>query len=416
MQPLTPGALVVVGGGPCALLAAAVLVRSARAPLLLVEPPAQHSRAPQPATLLPPRALAQLADANPEAAAALRACGVPVKQRSLSSAAAADDAGDALCMEWPQLRAALLLQLPPGAHVAGMRLTGLSQSGDGVSARLEGRAGRRSQRQLRCAALLGAGGATCAVRATLLGAQVRAQRPAFWHGSSVCGGMRLGERFFAFDDAGACVGSAVAAASGRVYWRLLGAPPPPRASAASSAAALASLAAAAARWPALAAAIAATPAEALACEPCGMGADEAVTWARGRVMLLGGVTAARARLCNVAAGADARVCIPLQRRRAARRAARWRRRRGRWTMRRALQPLSMHTAATPPPPPQRSQPRRHPARDAAAAVVRFRHAARRSRQHCIRIAMRCSHMRRHRRRRACRRRRAVTPRAGCPAA
>ncbi len=286
MQPPTPDALVVVGGGPCALLAAAVLVRSARAPLLLLEPPAQPSRAPQPATLLPPRALAQLARANPEAAAALRACGVPVKPRSLSSAAADD--GDTLCVEWPQLRAALLTQLPPGAHVAGMRLTGLSQSGEGVSARFEGRAGRRSQRQLRCAALLGAGGATCAVRATLIGAQVRAQRLAFWHGSSICGGMRIGERLLAFDNAGACVGSAVAAASGRVYWRLLGAPPPLRASAASSAAALASLAAGAARWPALAAAIAATPAEALACEPCGMGAHEAVTWARGRALLLGG--------------------------------------------------------------------------------------------------------------------------------
>ncbi len=154
-----------------------------------------------------------------------------------------------------------------------------------MRARFEGRAGRRSQRQVACAALVGAGGATCAVRAALLGASERQLHagPVLWRGSYAerDGSARAPGRTLALDDAGECIGCVVG--SGRdVCWSLVAEALPRRAPAAAT---LATLAAAAARWPLLAAAVLATPPEALWHEPL---AAAPATWARGRVALVGG--------------------------------------------------------------------------------------------------------------------------------
>jgi hypothetical protein len=156
-----------------------------------------------------------------------------------------------------------------------------------VCARFEGRAGRRSQRQLFCAALVGAGGARCAVRATLLGADTRPTRMALWRGTTrtVANALHAGARVLAVDDGQRCVGAAIALRDGDgTAWSLLAALPPPRRT--PDAASVVALADAAARWPLLAAAILATPPGALWHEPHG---DElAATWVRGRVALVGG--------------------------------------------------------------------------------------------------------------------------------
>jgi hypothetical protein len=163
-----------------------------------------------------------------------------------------------------------------------------------VSARFEGRAGRRSQRQQLCTALMGAGGAACAVRAALLGTGTQRTRMALWRGSAPPGALGVGARVLALDDGQRCVGAAVACGDGGgTAWSLLAAAPPP--GRAPDAASVAALADAAARWPLLAAAILATPPDALWHEP--HSEERAATWARGRVALVGGA------LCCVQRGA-----------------------------------------------------------------------------------------------------------------
>jgi hypothetical protein len=216
--------------------------------------------------LLPTRALALL---PPEAADALHAHG------------AATPDGGALCVEAAKLRSVLLSCLPSAVRLEG-RVTGFSQDAAGVLVRLEGRAGRRSQRKVQCAALVGAGGASCAVRA-LLGA-TPAGKLAIWRGSTHAGDnwQVTGSPELARDAGGACVGSAVMIA-GRVHWCLLAPPQPPRA--VNGDAAREALAAVAAPWPSLAAAVASTPAAALSCErvPEPRGALRA----QGSVLLMG---------------------------------------------------------------------------------------------------------------------------------
>jgi len=215
--------------------------------------------------LLPTRALALL---PPEAADALHAHG------------AATPDGGALCVEAAKLRSVLLSCLPSAVRLEG-RVTGFSQDAAGLAVRLEGRAGRRSQRTVSCAALVGAGGASCAVRALLGAAPVG--KLALWRGVSTLAGDNwqvMGLRELARDAGGACIGSAIMIA-GRVHWCLLAPPQPPRA--VNGDAAREALAAVAAPWPSLAMAVASTPA--LSCElvPEPRGALRA----QGSVLLMG---------------------------------------------------------------------------------------------------------------------------------
>lgn len=233
----------VIAGGPCALLAACALRSGARADVFVVEAPCRAT-----VHLLPTRALARL---PPEAADALHAHG------------AATPDGGALCVEAAKLRSVLLSCIPSAARLEG-RVTGFSQEAAGVHVRLEGRAGRRSQRKVHCAALVGAGGASCAVRAALLGA-APAGKLALWRGVSTHAGDTWQQGpTFARDAGGACVGAAVTLGD-RIHWCLLAPPQPPRA--VNGEAAREALAAAAAPWPSLAAAVASTPSAALSCEP-----------------------------------------------------------------------------------------------------------------------------------------------------
>jgi hypothetical protein len=120
LPPAADGALVVVGG-PCALLSAVVLRNSGRCSVLVFEQPA--AAAADTCVLLPPRALALLARAAPDAAAALHQRGVRVA--APRGAPAADAASIAVSSN--VLRRTLLDALPPNAHAAG-RLTGLQQA------------------------------------------------------------------------------------------------------------------------------------------------------------------------------------------------------------------------------------------------------------------------------------------------
>ena len=200
--------------------------------------------------LVPTRALALL---PPDAAAALRARGSTTPD------------GGALCVDGSTLSATLRGCLPNSALVDG-RVTGFTQQAGRVHVRLEGRAGRRSQRSVTCAALLGAGGASCAVRTALLGVAPLDKRVGLWRG--VCtaqahDGWPTGTLELARGADGACVGAAVKHGQ-RVFWSLLAPPLPSRATL--DASALASLALAAARWPSLAAAVAQTRAHHASCE------------------------------------------------------------------------------------------------------------------------------------------------------
>ena len=233
----------VISGGPCALLAACAL---RRADVLVVEAPQRCAAV----HFVPTRALELL---PPDAAAALRARG------------SAPPDGGVLCVDDAVLSATLRSCLPASALVDG-RVTGFTQQAGEVHVRLEGRAGRRSQRSVTCAALLGAGGASCSVRAALLGASPIDRRVGLWRG--VCAVQAdddwpTGTLELARDADGACVGAAVKHGQS-VFWSLLAPPQPPRATL--DASALAALAQAAARWPLLAAVVAQTRAQHVSCE------------------------------------------------------------------------------------------------------------------------------------------------------
>jgi 2-polyprenyl-6-methoxyphenol hydroxylase-like FAD-dependent oxidoreductase len=136
---------------------------------------------------------------------------------------AATPDGGALCVEAAKLRSVLLSCIPSAARLEG-RVTGFSQEAAGLHVRLEGRAGRRSQRKVHGAALVGADGASCAVRAALLGA-APVGKLALWRGVS---SWQPGSPTFARDAGGACVGAAVTLGD-RLHWCLLAPPQPPRA-------------------------------------------------------------------------------------------------------------------------------------------------------------------------------------------
>ena len=168
-------------------------------------------------------------------------------------------------MDGAVLSATLRGCLPRNALVDG-RVTGFTQQAGEIQVRLEGRAGRRSQRSVTCAALLGAGGVSCAVRAALLGAAPIDKRVGLWRGTcqpQADGGWPVGTLELARDADGACVGAAVRHGK-HVFWSLLAPPLPPRATLDGNA--VAALALLAARWPSLAAVVAQTRAHHASCE------------------------------------------------------------------------------------------------------------------------------------------------------
>ena len=214
--------------------------------MLVVEAP-QRSAAVH---VVPTRALALL---PPAAADALRAHG------------SATPDGGALCVDGAVLSATLRGCLPRNAIIEG-RVTGFTQQAGELHVRLEGRAGRRSQRSVTCAALLGAGGVSCAVRAALLGTAPLDKRVGLWRGMCAVqadNGWSAGTLELARYADGACVGAAVRHGK-HVVWILLAPPLPPRAALDGNA--VAALAAAAAPWPWLAAVVAQTRAHHTSCE------------------------------------------------------------------------------------------------------------------------------------------------------
>ena len=240
----------VISGGPCALLAACALRNGASADVLVVEAPQRAGVAS--VHLLPTRALALL---PPAAAGALRAHG------------SATPDGGTLCVDGATLCATLRRCLPPSSLVIDGRVTGFAQQAGEMHVRLEGRAGRRSQRSVACAVLLGTGGASCAVRAALLGVAPLNKRVALWRGTCAAqpgDGSPAGMLELARDADGACVGAFVKHGQ-RVYWNLLAPPLPPRAPPPDGNA-ITALALAAARWPSLAAVVAQTRAQHASCE------------------------------------------------------------------------------------------------------------------------------------------------------
>lgn len=218
--------------------------------------------------LLPTRALALL---PADAAAALRAH------------ATATLGGDTLCLQSAELSAALRACQPRGALLAG-RVTGFTREHGELVVRLEGSAGRRSQRAVSCAALVGAGGASCGVRAALLGAAPLSKSVALWRGtSSQVDGWQAGALELARDAEGAVFASAVSDGA-RIHWSLLAPPLPPRAAADETT--VLRLLAAVGSWPLISQAVASTAYAGLSCERVPEARAQSVRALNG-VLLLG---------------------------------------------------------------------------------------------------------------------------------